>query len=127
MRARKQEIQLDKQERITREAFIRKKQEYEGKVCKGGNIPQLNGEHMRHTKNALSESFKNVINPTITTTLSKDDDWDEWPAFECADRNQCTASENTLFKQLDATRNAFMEKRNGIRSSRQRLKKQRKL
>jgi hypothetical protein len=84
VRARRQEMQVDEQERITRETFIRKKQEHEGNVSRGVNIPQLNGEQMRHIKSGLSELFKNEINPMITKMMPAEDDWDGWLAFEGA-------------------------------------------
>jgi hypothetical protein len=69
MRTRRQNMQADVQERITRDTFIRKKQEHEENRRRGVNIPQLNGEQMRPIRNRLSELFKYEINPMMTKMI----------------------------------------------------------
>jgi hypothetical protein len=84
VKARRREMRVEEEERVTRDKFIKKKQEHEANVNRGVNIPQLNKEQMRRLKVGLSELFKNEINSMITNMIPEKDDWNGWLAFEGA-------------------------------------------
>jgi hypothetical protein len=83
LNAQREEQQRTEEERNwKRQELIRKKEEHEGNISRGVNIPQLNAQQMRKVKEGRGDLFAGELNPLLEQMMPTSDQHEECIGFE---------------------------------------------